>query len=232
VTLRVVVADDELLARHRLQRLLAAIPDVEVIAQCTRANEALAYPQIADVLLLDVEMPGLSGIDLLRRWPSDGASVILCTAHAEHGLAAFDGGAVDYLLKPVDPERLALAIARVRKRRASRPQMPEPLPIPTANGIVLVPPDALSHAMLDGELVELYATSGRYFSTQPLAELHARLPQERFVRVHRRAFINLACVDRFDPVASGGFLARMKDGSLVPVSRQAARWLRRRWRTT
>ncbi|MEO6951406.1 MAG: LytTR family DNA-binding domain-containing protein [Polyangia bacterium] len=231
--LRVMIVDDELLARRRLLRLLSAMPDVVIAGEHERGEDALAHASSADVVLLDVEMPGLSGIEALQLWPVDGPSVVLCTAYPDHAIAAFDGGASDYLLKPVSAQRLALALTRARSRGPSpAPARPAAarLAIESAHGIVLLDPLEIGHLSLDGELVTLHTRNGSYLSAEPMSELSARLPADVFVRVHRRALVNLSHVERFDPVPTGGLVARMKDGALVPVSRLAARGLRRRWR--
>jgi two-component system LytT family response regulator len=239
VTLRVLVADDEPMARRRLARLLAAMDDVAVVGECQDADEVLARVREGgvDVLLLDVRMPGLSGLDALALLPSDRPAVILCTAHAEHAVQAFEAGAVDYVLKPVDPARLRKALDRARARLGpgvtARPDprrdaTVERLAIPTRQGIVLLDPAEVSHAVIENELVTLHTARGPLVTDFPLQELEERLPAGRFERVHRRALVNFAEVVRLEPLETGGFIARMRDGSGVEVSRQAARHLRRR----
>ncbi|HET8541693.1 MAG TPA: LytTR family DNA-binding domain-containing protein [Anaeromyxobacter sp.] len=235
--LRVVLADDEPMARRRLARLLAEMEDVAVVGECQDADEVLARVREGgvDVLLLDVRMPGLSGLDALALLPPDGPRVILCTAHPDHAVQAFDAGAVDYVLKPVDPARLRKALDRARGRAgASGASAPAPaagverLAIPTRQGIVLLDPAEVSHAVVENELVTLHTARGPLVTDIPLQELEARLPAGRFERVHRRALVNFAEVLRLEPVETGGFVARMRSGAGVEVSRQAARELRRR----
>jgi two-component system LytT family response regulator len=241
--LRVVVADDELMARRRLLRLLQAIPDVEVCGECLNGPEVLRRIQgnDVDVLLLDIRMPGLSGLEAMRQMPPDGPYVIFCTAHSEHAVQAFDVGAVDYLLKPVEAARLVKALERARSReRAGRfrkqlakqsdaaglgPDLPR-LPIDTRQGIVLLDPRQISHAQLDGELVKVATRDGEHLTDSSLQDLEAKLPSS-FMRVHRRALVNLEQIVRLEPCETGGFLARMACGDRIQVSRQAARQLRR-----
>ena len=174
--------------------------------------------------------------------------VIFCTAHTAHAVVAFDVGAVDYLLKPVEAPRLHKALARARDRDARRryrdelarlaapAAAPAPVPerplarlaLPTRQGIVLLDPVQMSHAELDGELVTIFSAEGQYLSALSLQELESRLPADRFARVHRRAIVNLEQVVRLEPNEVGGFTARMRGGQTVEVSRQAARDLRRR----
>ncbi|MBJ6761133.1 response regulator [Myxococcaceae bacterium JPH2] len=241
--LRVLIADDELLARKRLTRLLAALPDVEVCGEAADGEAALAAMRAGgvDVVLLDIHMPGLSGLDALALMPERRPHVIFCTAHAEHAVEAFEHGAVDYVLKPVEPARLQKALERARERLAPA-QRPEPtpprdkpsaalglsrLPIPTRQGIVLVDPDTISHATLEDELVTVFTAQGDFLTDFSLNELAEKLPAERFHRVHRRALLNLTHVARLEPLETGGYLAKTARGHSVEVSRQSARELRR-----
>ena len=230
---RVVVADDEAIARRRLVRLLGAMPDVAVAGECANAPDVLAAVRAGgvDVLLLDIQMPELSGLDALQLLPEGPArpAVIFCTAHAVHAVAAFEVGAVDYLLKPIDGGRLRKALERARERRGA-PGGPEltRLALPTRQGIVLVDPRDVSHAQLADELVTVTTTAGQYLSALSLQELEARLPAAHFLRVHRRVLVNLAHVVRLQPNEVGGYLAEMSGGAAVEVSRQAARDLRKR----
>lgn len=244
--LRVLVADDELLARRRLLRLLGAEVDVEPCGECQDASEVLARVRAGgvDVVLLDVGMPGLSGIEAAQLFPEGGAQVIFCTAHPDHAVAAFEAGAIDYLLKPIEPARLHKALDRARQRRddaqrreaahathqAASPTLTKlaRLALPTRQGIVLVDPAQVSHAILQDELVTVYTTQGDYLCDSTLQELEEKLPSEHFERVHRRALVNLEHVVRLEPIESGGFLARTARGHAVEVSRQAARELRKR----
>lgn len=239
--LRVLIADDELLARKRLARLLSAMPEVEVRGEVADGEAVLAAARAGglDVILLDIHMPGLSGLDALSLLPEEGPRVILCTAHAEHAVDAFEYGAVDYVLKPVEAARLQKALERARARLAPR-EGQEPargqrvgtkglarLPIPTRQGIVLVDPDTISHATLEGELVTIFTTQGEFLTDFTLNELTDKLPVEGFQRVHRRALLNLAHVTRLEPLETGGYIARTSRGHCVEVSRQSARELRR-----
>ena len=241
--LAVLVADDEATARKRLVRLLGAMPGVVVAGECADAHELLARVRGAgagagaaaiDVVLLDIQMPELSGIDALSLFPADGPAVVFCTAHSAHAVAAFEVGAADYLLKPIEAARLRKAIDRVRQlRRApagaanAAGSLPR-LALPTRQGIVLIDPAEVSHAELAGELVTVHAAGRQYLSALSLQELEGRLPAATFVRVHRRALVNLTHVVRLQPNEVGGFVAETSGGHTVEVSRQAARDLRKR----
>jgi two-component system, LytTR family, response regulator len=243
--LRVLVADDEAIARKRLVRLLAAMPDVTVAGECADAHEVLERVRAGDIdaVLLDIQMPELSGIEALQLFPADGPVVIFCTAHTAHAVTAFDLGAIDYLLKPIEAARLRKALDRARDRDArrryadelarfkSRSEQEKPLDrlaLPTRQGIVLLDPLTVSHAELDGELVTVHTADAQYLSALSLQELESRLPGERFARVHRRALVNLEHIVRLEPNEVGGYTARTRNGSAVEISRQAARELRKR----
>lgn len=232
--LRVIVADDELQARKRLARLLDAMPDVEVAAVCASGEEVLALlPSLRpDLLLLDISMPGLSGLETraLAADGEDGPAVVFVTAHARHAVEAFDLGAVDYVLKPVTAARLARAIARAREgRRRARGAATDlaRIAIETRKGIVLLDPAEIVVARFDGALVTIVSRTESWMTSLTLAELATRLPGG-FERVDRRHLLNLAQVARLAPQAGGGYLAVTAGGLEVPVSRQVGRDLRKR----
>ena len=239
--LRVLIADDELLARKRLTRLLSAMPGVELLGACASGEEVLARVQQGgvDVVLLDIHMPGLTGLEAMALLPAGGPYVIFCTAHSSHAVEAFDAGAIDYVLKPVEAARLQKALERAatqqarqrfaqeahrqKERRATR------LAIPTRRGIVLVDPREVSHAVLDAELVTVFTSQGDFLTDFTLQELEEKLPPGLFERVHRRALLNLDHVVRLEPLETGGYRAWTHRGHAVDASRQVARTLRRRF---
>ena len=241
--LRVLVCDDELIARKRAARMLSEQPGVEVVAECANGDEVLARlasDEIdVDVLVLDIQMPGMTGIETALRLPEDRPYLIFLTAHPEHALAAFDVGATDYLLKPVDDARLKKAIDRAR--RQLDPPSPEGgaasggagpalarLAISTKSGVVLLDPGEVTHAIFDGQLVTVHTRDRAILTDATLQDLEQRLTGPVFERVHRRAIVNLLQIERLEPVLSGGYVARVAGGKAVDVSRQAARKLRRR----
>jgi DNA-binding LytR/AlgR family response regulator len=242
---RVLIADDEQVGRQRLRRLLADLAEVEIAGECKNGKEVLARVAEGriDLILLDIHMPGLSGLEALRALPTPAPYVVFCTAHAEHAVAAFEDGALDYLLKPITGPRLEKALERARSREQqvsfqallarlkSEPTLvatPERLAVPGRNGIQLIDPATVSHAVLEGELVTLVTDEGKLFTALSLQDLESRLPKDRFGRVHRRALVNLHQVTRLEPAETGGFYALMRGGARVEVSRQAARDLKRR----
>jgi two-component system LytT family response regulator len=237
--LRVLVCDDELIARRRAARLLAEQPGVEVVAECASGGEVLARLAVEDIdlVVLDIHMPGMTGLETALQMPEDRPYLIFLTAHPEHAVAAFDVGATDYLVKPVDEVRLKKALDRAR-RQLDAPLGRDPhdaavplarLAIETRTGVVLLGPDEVTHAVFDGQLVTVHTRDRAILSESTLQELEQRLSAPHFERVHRRAIVNLLHVERLEPVLSGGYVARIAGGKTVDVSRQAARRLRRRF---
>ncbi len=235
-TLRVLVADDERMARRRLVRELGAMAGVEVVAECASGVEVLSKLEEVDVdvALLDIHMPGMSGLEVSEVAAEWGVEVIFATAHPEHAAAAFDQGVVDYVLKPVEADRLAKAIERARQR-FSTPVRSEPAGASvdrvafTVRGQVrLVAPLDISHAVVEGQLVAVWVGQEKLLTEMSLLELEDRLPAAPFERVHRRALVNLGRVVRLQPLSTGGYTAVTVEGHEVPVSRQSARRLRKR----
>ncbi len=228
--MKVLVADDEKLARQRLIRLLGEIDGVTIVAECTNADEVLAAvkEKDVDVALLDIEMPGLTGMEAFAMMGPRAPFVVFCTAHAHYAVEAFDRGAADYVLKPVDPERLRTAIDRARARMEK--SAPQRLAIATQSGVVLVDPRTVTHATIaqttEGALVTIFTTTGeRHLSDDSLSELEKKLPH--MLRVHRRALVALDHVGKLEPQPTGGYVARIGTHA-IEISRQAARDLRKK----
>lgn len=238
IPLRVIVCDDELMARKRVLRLLGELPGIEATIECESGEEVLARlrDDDVDVALLDINMPGMSGLDTVLAMPEDRPYVVFLTAHPEHAVKAFDVGAVDYVLKPVDDARLAKALERARQfldhgdatATTANAAKLNKLAIATRDGAALVSPGEITHATFDGALVSVHTAARSILTDDTLQELESKLPQGPFERVHRRAIVNLDHVDRLESVDSGGYVACLSSGKRVDVSRQSARKLRRR----
>jgi len=245
IPLRVLVCDDELMARRRVVRLLGETAGIEAVVECESGEEVLAKlaESEVDVAVLDINMPGLSGLETVMRMPEDRPYIVFLTAHPEHAVQAFDIGAVDYLMKPVDDARLATALGRARRaldqglRQGAEPvdsaraSKLAKLAIATHGGAALVSPSDVTHATFDGALVTVHTAARAILTDDTLQDLEDKLGVAQgspFERVHRRAIVNLDHVERLESVDSGGYVACLSTGKRVDVSRQSARRLRRR----
>lgn len=235
--LRVLVCDDEMIARRRAARLLSEMQGVEVVGECGSGEELLARlgQDEIDLVVLDINMPGMTGIEAAMKMPEERPYIVFLTAHPEHAIQAFDVGATDYLMKPVDDARLRRSLDRARKQLDAPAARSDGdaaklarLAIETKAGVVLLSPDEVTHAVFDGQLVTVHTKDRSFLSASTLQDLEDKLPKGLFERVHRRALVNLHQVERLEPVLSGGYVARLVGGKTADVSRQAARKLRRR----
>lgn len=218
--MKVLVVDDEPVARQRIERLLLQIDPAHDVRQAGSAKEALTAigTDAPDVLLLDVEMPGVDGLSLaaLPTLPP----VVFVTAHADRALAAFEVGAIDYLVKPVARERLVEALGRVRARGATGQPESEPWRLTVTDGSLRRFVDAREvdcfHA--DAKYVRFRVAGREHLLRESLDALEARLASHGFVRAHRGALVRRSAVEAFDQ-ADGGTLV-LASGERVPVSRR------------
>jgi two-component system, LytTR family, response regulator LytT len=192
---KVVIVDDEAPARSELRHLLGAHAGVEVVGEAASAAEATEVAAGCDAVFLDIELAGASGLEAARLLSGDAdpPAVVFVTAHAEYAVDAFAVEAFDYLLKPVDPERLARVVARLAERR---PAVREPRKIPVVAGgrTELIDQDQVRYVQAEGDYSRVHTYDRSYLSTTSLRELEAALPPERFVRIHRSYLVNLARV--------------------------------------
>jgi len=198
VTLRAAIVDDEAPARSELRYLLGT-HDVEVVAEAAGAAEAARVIESAalDVIFLDVEMPGADGIALARALAqtADSPAVVFVTAHADYAVDAFAVEAFDYLVKPVEPERLARVVDRLESReRPSASPLPGRIPVVAGGGLELLEVERVVYVSADGDYSRVHTFDRSYLSTASLRELEESLPSDRFVRVHRSYLVNLAKV--------------------------------------
>jgi two-component system, LytTR family, response regulator len=238
---RTLVVDDEPVARAGLRAMLSAFEWVEVVGEAADGPAAVeAIDRLRpEVVFLDVQMPGLLGTDVLRRieWQP---FVIFTTAFSQHAVSAFELGAVDYLLKPFGPARLAAAMERVRAgvgepagagalERLSGALSGGPISrlfVRVGGSLVPLPVDGVCWFEADGDYVVVHAAGARHLLHLPLSRLEARLDSLRFVRVHRAYIVNLDHVRAFRRDARGNLEAELTDGRRVPVSRARAQEIR------
>lgn len=224
--LRILIVDDEAPARARLVRLLAAMPGVKVVGEAADGEQALALAEQLqpDALLLDVQMPELDGLAVAASLPDDGPAVIFVTAFDAFALRAFEARAVDYLLKPVAPERLARALARVRPRDgavapAGRPPLPvRQLIVPTRQGVQVLRVSEIEWLEAADNYVTLHALGREWLLRRTLSGLLDDLGPG-FVRVHRSAAVALTQVAEVLPNDKGDAQLRLRSGAEIGCSR-------------
>ena len=197
--MRAVIVDDEELARGYLREMLAAHPEIEIVAECANGFEAVkAIAETApDLVFLDVQMPKLDGFEVLELIKTRAPAVIVVTAYDQYAMRAFDAHAVDYLLKPFSAERFERALERARARLGERKPAAE----------------------AQDDYVALHSGGKSYLKQQTIGSLEALLDPARFVRIHRSAIVNLERVARIEPYAKESRVAILTDGTRLPVSR-------------
>jgi two-component system, LytTR family, response regulator len=222
---RVLIVDDEPMARAGLRQLVSADPAFAVVGEVGSAAEARdAIEQLApEVVLLDVEMPAEDGFAAIRR-SGELPVYLFVTAHAAHAVRAFDVRALDYLLKPFSDRRFAEAMDRARAAVAAA-RRPERIEVREAGRVRYIDVAAIDWIAAADYYVELHVGGDTILHREPLHALAARLDPRRFVRVHRRAIVNR---DRIVEVRQHGrqWHAVLSDGSQVPVARRARDRLR------
>jgi len=238
------VVDDEQLARARLRRLLKDVEGVRVLDEAENGMEAVEKIRglAPDIVFLDIQMPGMNGfevIDALEEVPL----VIFVTAFDEYAIKAFEVNSIDYLLKPVGPERLDEAVGRARDLLRARPGLDremeklnavvrsrslERLPVSKGKKIVLLDLDDVMWIASEGGLVFAHTRVARYLVNRTMAELESRLDQPRFFRIHRATIANLDHVREIVPWFSGKYKVVMKDdeGTELTLSRSRVKELR------
>lgn len=193
--MRVVIVDDEAPARSELWHLLAAHAGVDVVGEAATVAEAVEIASGADAVFLDIELAGGSGLAAARilGGKGDAPAVVFVTAHAEFAVDAFALEAFDYLLKPVEPERLARVVARLEERRPAARE-PRRIPVVAGGRTELVDHEQVRYVQAEGDYSRVHTYDRSYLSTASLGELEEALPAARFLRIHRSYLVNLACV--------------------------------------
>jgi len=240
-TLRVLVVDDEALARQRLLALLARVPDVEVLAECQNGLEAVAAIREArpDLVFLDVQMPELDGFDVITEVGTDKMPpVIFVTAFDDYAVSAFEFGAFDYLLKPVDHVRFHQTLDRARKRLREPPQpgvtgelgallrklserdtSSDRIGVKVNGRILFLDPDEIYWIEARDDLARIHLAEVAYDVREPLTRLESRLPRDRFLRVHRSTIVNTRHVREAQPFDQGDQLLLLRNGKRITTGR-------------
>jgi two-component system LytT family response regulator len=234
--MRALIADDERLARAELRRLLAAFPDVEVVGEAAHVDEACRQVEALapDLLLLDIQMPGGTGFDVLERL-EEPPDVVFTTAFDAHAVRAFQVNALDYLLKPIEPERLAEALERVRQRGrvAQAPAVPSGPPLERVfvrdgERCWLVQLSQVPLITSEGNYARLELEGAQPLLLRSLSYLEERLDPARFFRASRQHLLNLDFIEAMEPGPGGTLVARLRGGREVEMSRRQSQRFRER----
>jgi two-component system LytT family response regulator len=239
--LRVVIADDEPLARQRVRRLLRRETDVQIVGECAdgAATVATVVRESPDLLFLDVQMPELDGFDVVDTVGTDAVgAIVFVTAYDEYAIRAFDVHAVDYLLKPFDEERFRVALARVRsrlgERRTSnidkrldavlselraREQFADRLLVKGDGRVTVVQVDEVDWIEAADNYARVHTARGRFLVREPIKSLERKLDPRQFARVHRSAIVNLARVRELQPMFGGEYVIILSTGARLTLSR-------------
>ncbi len=253
--LRVLVVDDERLARQRLLTLLNREPDVEVVGTASSGTEAveiiLAFRDQGtpvDVVLLDVQMPGATGLDVVRQVGPDAMPVtIFVTAYDQHALAAFELAAIDYLLKPFENERFRQTLERARETvrlrrldalhdrlrallegKAATPSPPaekptsrylERIAVEMRGQVRVLPVEKVDYCTVEGNYVRIRAGDETFFINDTMSALEERLDPARFFRIHRSTIVQIDRIDALLTAPGGDYAVRLRDGTRLNVAR-------------
>jgi DNA-binding LytR/AlgR family response regulator len=227
--MKVLIADDEPIARQILREHLESLPSLEIAGEATTGSEAIAriFDTQPDIVLLDLQMPELDGLAVVRSLRGDRKpAIIFVTAFEKYALDAFDVDAVDYLLKPVRRERLEKAILKAeRQLKGAHPAASGPRKIVGRRGsdMYLLDPAEIIAFQAEGEIV-------RYLADHSLKVLETKLEQPRFRRIHRRTIINTDHIRKISPLSSKRWLLKMSNGYEAVVSKRLASAIReQRW---
>ena len=235
--LRLLIVDDEPLIRAGLRENLSAISGIEVIGECGSGEDAVEsiLAQSPDLVLLDIQMPGCSGLEVVRRvGPARMPAVIFVTAYEEYAIKAFEMNAVDYLLKPFDEDRLKSSIARTRERIAAREQSllasqlqnlleshgrrwPERLVVRNGERYEFVSLDSVDWIDSANNYVELHCGPRTHLLGEALSSLEKRLNPDKFLRVHRCHLVNISRIVAVYPVVNGTYEIELRSGDTESI---------------
>lgn len=237
--MKALIIDDEPLARQEIRTLLAAHPQIEICGEAANPKQAARMIEELepDVLFLDIAMPGGTGFDLLATLPPPHPQVIFTTAYGEHAIRAFEVNALDYLTKPVHPQRLAAAIDRLR------PTITEPPPSPTPESVEpwrdddriflregeacwFVPVRQIHLLTAEGNYTRLHFGTNRPVLYRTLSTFESRLPTRRFFRANRSQMVNLEFIAGVEPWFSGCIRVRLTTGDEIEFSRRQTQLFR------
>ena len=232
---KALIVDDEELARKLLREMLGSHPEIEIAGECGNGMEAVkaTAEHKPDLLFLDVQMPKLTGFDVLELIERDGVAVIFVTAFDQYAMKAFDVHAVDYLLKPYSRERFEAALERAKSREVKKPvdatelaaaarpagQHAERIVVKDGSKVSLIAVSKLDYAEALDDYVSLVSEGKKHLKQQTISGLELALDPALFVRIHRSYVVNLERVARIEPYGKDSKVAILTNGVKLPVSR-------------
>ena len=238
------IIDDEKLARELLHEYLEGFPEIQIIGECAKGNEAVEKINRLkpDLIFLDVQMPGMNGFDVLEEIDHE-PYVIFTTAYDQYAIKAFEKNAVDYLLKPLDEERFRLAVNRALKRKTVEQGDLEALLRSIKSGtknfethifvqksekLFNLPVEEIVYLEASGDYTVITTKNDQFVSSSGIGKLEEIMDPESFIRVHRSTIINLNYLKEIERHFNGGMVVKMQSGKSFPVSRTYAKQIRKK----
>jgi two-component system LytT family response regulator len=240
-----VIVDDEKLARELLQEYLLQLPNIQVLGECSKGKDAVEMIDKLkpDLIFLDVQMPGMTGFDVLEEITHD-PYVIFCTAYDQYAIKAFEKNAVDYILKPLDQERFKLGVERaISRMKMEQNNVGELLRnmktenkssydthifVQKSEKLLNLPVEEIVYLEASGDYTILTTKSDQFVSSSGIGKLEEILNPETFIRVHRSTIININNLKEIEKHFNGGMVVKMLNGKSFPVSRTYAKLIRKK----
>ncbi|MAN03679.1 MAG: DNA-binding response regulator [Owenweeksia sp.] len=230
--IKTILIDDEPLACDLVAEYLQDFPQLQVVSRCHDGFQGMKAIQEhqPDLIFLDVQMPKISGFELLELL-EDPPAIIFTTAFDEYALKAFEANAVDYLLKPFSKERFEKAINKflehqpaehknIQQLAAQNPgSQPNRIVLKDSGQVRIIPVKDIIRLEADGDYVKIYSREGNFMKKKTLQHFEDTLSKEVFARIHRTHLLNISYLERIDPYHKNSHIARLKDGTYIPVSR-------------
>lgn len=241
--IKAIMVDDEPLARESLRDALKGFDDIEIIKECTNGFDAVREVQQSqpDLVFLDIQMPKLDGFDVVELLGKDAPFIIFVTAYDEYALRAFEAEALDYLLKPVNRQRLEKSIERVREKMAAREVQPMERLIGRHRDLLgplnrvlirdgmevhILPVEGIVYIEAQEDYVKIYMHEGEgegrersYLKLERMSNLEKKLDPRQFCRVHRSYILNIDYLARIEPYSKDSRVAKLKNGKTLQISR-------------
>jgi two-component system LytT family response regulator len=241
--MKVLIVDDESLARDLVRNYLTGVEDVEIAGECSNGFEALKAIQDLqpDLLFLDIQMPKIDGFELLEVLDPR-PEIIFCTAYDQYAIKAFEMNAIDYLLKPFSRERLLKAVEKAKERMGTpsqssfeklqqdiddSPRLLERIVTRLGSKITVVPVDRIHYLEAADDYVMIHSDLGNHLKEKTMKYFEAHLPQDQFIRIHRSYIVNISEIKSLELYSKDSYLAVLKSGDKLKVSSEGYRRLRR-----